>query len=46
MEFLNYRISTLSGIIILLIISFAVGLAIQHQMKEIMSIRVQALEME
>lgn len=46
MDFLNFKISTLTGIIILLLISFAVGSAIHYQMSEIMAIRVGIMEIE
>jgi len=46
MDSLNFKISTLAGIIILLLISFAVGSAIHYQMSEIMAMRVEIMDME
>jgi len=44
MDFLNKRISTLTGIIVLLIVSFAVGAFLLQQMKQIVDIRVNILQ--
>jgi hypothetical protein len=42
--FLNTRISTLAGIIVLLLICLGVGLAIIYQMNQIANIRINTLE--
>ena len=42
--FLNTRISTLAGIIVLLLICLGIGFAIVYQMNQIVSIRVNAIE--
>jgi len=43
MNFLNFKISTLAGIIVLLLISFAVGSAIYYQMNQLMAVRVDII---
>jgi len=42
--FFNTKISTLAGIIILLVIGFGVGFAIYHQFNQIVDIQMSAIE--
>ncbi len=44
MDFLNAKISTLAGLLILLAITSAVGVFIIYQVKEVTEFRIKAME--
>jgi len=44
MNFFNRKVSTLAGILILLVITWVVGYFFIHQLKEIQNIKIEAIE--
>jgi len=44
MDFLNFRISTIAGIIVLLLVSFTVGAFIYYQMEQFMNMRFEVVD--
>ena len=44
MNFLNFRISTIAGMIVLLLVCLTVGVLIRFQVSQFMEARIEALE--
>ncbi len=44
MDFFNRKISTLAGILILLVITWSVGCFFIYQLREIQNIKIEAIE--
>jgi len=46
MDFLNFKISTIAGIIVLLLVSFTAGVFIYYQMEQFVNMRFEIVDIK